>query len=253
MTNRILEHYKSWKKYSNKLLSEDVQEAEMNLKNSEAKLEAAQQQKQAAELSLKLAQQEVSVNKKLFDQQKQFDSTQSNVEIPSAMTSTTGTTGTSMEEADNMSVGGRADGAVGKQPVSVPEELTELELEEACGKHKGLEEGGRTCQLEIDYEEADEAEACNECSYCRTGKLLTEAKYKGRTVTLNKPSRGDVKKFKVFVRDSKTGNVKKVNFGDPNMTIKKNNPKRRKSFRARHRCENPGPKTKARYWSCRKW
>ena len=70
---------------------------------------------------------------------------------------------------------------------------------------------------------------------------------------LNKPMRGDVKKFKVYVKDPKTGNVKKVNFGDPNMRIKKSNPKRRKSFRARHNCDNPGPKTKARYWSCRKW
>ena len=83
--------------------------------------------------------------------------------------------------------------------------------------------------------------------------VLEEAEYRGRKVTLNKPTRGDVKKFKVFVKDPKTGNVKKVNFGDPNMRIKKSNPKRRKSFRARHNCDNPGPKTKARYWSCRKW
>ena len=82
---------------------------------------------------------------------------------------------------------------------------------------------------------------------------LEEAEYRGRKVKLNKPMRGDVKKFKVFVKDPKTGNVKKVNFGDPNMRIKKSNPKRRKSFRARHNCDNPGPKTKARYWSCRKW
>ena len=74
-----------------------------------------------------------------------------------------------------------------------------------------------------------------------------------RKVKLNKPMQGDVKKFKVYVKDPKTGNVKKVNFGDPNMRIKKSNPKRRKSFRARHNCDNPGPKTKARYWSCRKW
>ena len=83
--------------------------------------------------------------------------------------------------------------------------------------------------------------------------VVVEAEYQGRKVTLNKPMRGDVKKFKVFVKDPKTGNVKKVNFGDPNMRIKKSNPKRRKSFRARHNCDNPGPKTKARYWSCRKW
>ena len=82
---------------------------------------------------------------------------------------------------------------------------------------------------------------------------LEEAEYRGRKVKLNKPMRGDVKKFKVYVKDPKTGNIKKVNFGDPNMRIKKSNPKRRKSFRARHNCDNPGPKTKARYWSCRKW
>ena len=82
---------------------------------------------------------------------------------------------------------------------------------------------------------------------------LLEAEYRGRKVTLNKPTRGDVKKFKVYVKDPSTGNVKKVNFGDPNMRIKKSIPARRKSFRARHNCDNPGPKTKARYWSCRAW
>jgi len=83
--------------------------------------------------------------------------------------------------------------------------------------------------------------------------VLEEAEYQGRKVTLNKPTRGDVKKFKVYVKDPKTGNVKKVNFGDPNMRIRKSNPKARKSFRARHKCKTPGPKTKARYWSCKKW
>lgn len=82
---------------------------------------------------------------------------------------------------------------------------------------------------------------------------LDEAEYRGRKVPLGKPMQGDVKKFKVYVKDPKTGNVKKVNFGDPNMRIKKSNPARRKSFRARHNCANPGPRTKARYWSCRKW
>lgn len=83
--------------------------------------------------------------------------------------------------------------------------------------------------------------------------MLTEAEYHGRKVPLGKPMRGDVKKFKVFVRDPKTGNIKKVNFGDPNMRIKKNNPARRRSFRARHHCKTPGPRTMANYWSCRKW
>jgi hypothetical protein len=84
-------------------------------------------------------------------------------------------------------------------------------------------------------------------------ELVDEAEYQGRKVKLGKPMQGDVKKFKVYVKDPKTKNVKKVNFGDPNMRIKKSNPGRRKSFRARHNCDNPGPRTKARYWSCRKW
>ena len=83
--------------------------------------------------------------------------------------------------------------------------------------------------------------------------VIEEAEYQGRKVPLNKPMRGDVKKSKVYVKDPKTGNVKKVNFGDPNMKIRKSNPKARKSFRARHNCDNPGPKTKARYWSCKAW
>lgn len=81
---------------------------------------------------------------------------------------------------------------------------------------------------------------------------LTEAEYQGRKVSLGKPMQGDVKKFKVYVKNDK-GNVVKVNFGDPNMRIKKSNPERRKSFRARHKCSTPGPRWKARYWSCKKW
>ena len=84
------------------------------------------------------------------------------------------------------------------------------------------------------------------------GETLEEAEYQGRKVTLNKPMKGDVKKSKVYVKNAK-GNVVKVNFGDPNMRIKKNIPGRRKSFRARHNCDNPGPKWKARYWSCKAW
>jgi len=82
--------------------------------------------------------------------------------------------------------------------------------------------------------------------------FTSEAEYQGRKVSLGKPTRGDVKKFKVYVKNPK-GNVVKVNFGDPNMKIKKSNPARRRSFRARHNCSNPGPRHKARYWSCRKW
>ncbi len=82
--------------------------------------------------------------------------------------------------------------------------------------------------------------------------LQVEAEYKGRDVKLNKPMQGDVKKFKVYVKNDK-GNVVKVNFGQKGMRIRKSNPARKKSFRARMNCDTPGPKYKARYWSCRKW
>ena len=81
---------------------------------------------------------------------------------------------------------------------------------------------------------------------------LTEAEYQGRKVPLGKRMPGDVKKSKVYVRKP-NGKVVKVNFGDKKMKIKKSNPARRKSFRARHNCANPGPRWKARYWSCRAW
>ena len=91
---------------------------------------------------------------------------------------------------------------------------------------------------------------------------ITEAEYQGREVKLNKPIRGDVKKFKVYVKNEK-GNVVKVNFGhggtsakkagEETMRIKKDDPERRKAFRARHNCDSPGPRTGARYWSCKAW
>ena len=84
------------------------------------------------------------------------------------------------------------------------------------------------------------------------GEIEEESEYQGRKVTLNKPTKGDVKKSKVYVKNEK-GNVVKVEFGDPNMEIKVDSPDRRRSFRARHNCENPGPKWKARYWSCKAW
>lgn len=87
----------------------------------------------------------------------------------------------------------------------------------------------------------------------KKNNYLNEAEYQGRKVPLGKPMRGDVKKFKVFVKDPKTGNIKKVNFGDKKMRIKKTNPARRKSFRARHKCSTAKDRTSARYWSCRKW
>jgi hypothetical protein len=81
---------------------------------------------------------------------------------------------------------------------------------------------------------------------------IDEAKYQGKEVPLGKKLPGDVKKSKVYVRKP-DGKVVKVNFGDKKMRIKKSNPARRKSFRARHNCKNPGPRWKARYWSCRSW
>jgi hypothetical protein len=80
-----------------------------------------------------------------------------------------------------------------------------------------------------------------------------EAEYQGREVKLGKPMQGDVKKFKVYVKNPKTGKIIKVNFGQKGMKIRKSNPAARKSFRARMNCDNPGPRTKANYWSCRKW
>jgi hypothetical protein len=83
---------------------------------------------------------------------------------------------------------------------------------------------------------------------------VDEAEYQGRKVSLGKPflTPGGPKKRSVYVKNPK-GNIVKVNFGDPNMRIKKSNPARRKNFRARHNCANPGPRTSARYWSCRAW
>lgn len=84
------------------------------------------------------------------------------------------------------------------------------------------------------------------------GGSLEEAEYQGRKVQLGKPMKGDVKKSKVYVRKP-NGKVVKVNFGDKKLSIKKHIPGRRKNFRARHNCDNPGPRWKARYWSCRAW
>jgi len=85
-------------------------------------------------------------------------------------------------------------------------------------------------------------------------KYISEAEYQGRKVELDNPFRtpDGPKKFSVYVKNEK-GNVVKVNFGDPNMEIKRDDPARRKSFRARHNCDDPGPKWKARYWSCYQW
>ena len=103
-----------------------------------------------------------------------------------------------------------------------------------------LEEGDLVCEACL-FEMLQEAS-------CGCPNLMGEAVYQGKTVQLNKPTRGDVKKFKVYVnsgKKDKEGRVlaKKVNFGDKNMKIKKSNPKRRKSFRARHKCHTAKDKT----------
>ncbi|NDB84499.1 MAG: hypothetical protein EB127_17620, partial [Alphaproteobacteria bacterium] len=108
-------------------------------------------------------------------------------------------------------------------------------------RQAGREGAGKEemAKLRAKYDKLDEVE-------------MDEAKYHGKEVPLGKKLPGDVKKSKVYVRKP-NGKVVKVNFGDKKMRIKKSNPKRRKSFRARHNCKNPGPRWKARYWSCRSW
>ena len=82
--------------------------------------------------------------------------------------------------------------------------------------------------------------------------MLSEAEYQGREVKLGKPMKGDVKKYKVYVKND-AGNVVKVNFGDKGLSIKRDNPERRRSFRARHKCSQKKDRTSAGYWSCRMW
>lgn len=107
-----------------------------------------------------------------------------------------------------------------------------------------ISESGHKIWLDVPYEDDN---------------YLFEAEYQGRKVQLGKIMQGDIKKFKVYVKNDK-GKVVKVNFGfggksakGKRMVIKKNNPERRKSFRARHNCDNPGPRWKPRYWACKTW
>ena len=130
-------------------------------------------------------------------------------------------------------------------------------------QQKGMKDkGGKmvpNCVREITeiYYEVDGKGYGYTFEHINDGKL-NEAEYQGRKVKLGKPTQGDAKKFKVYVKNPK-GNVVKVNFGQGGkakggtMKIRKSNPKARANFRARHNCDNPGPRHKARYWSCRKW
>ena len=103
--------------------------------------------------------------------------------------------------------------------------------------------------------ELNEGEFCPQCLaeyITEHWNKLEEAEYQGREVPLGKPMAGDSKKFKVYVKNDK-GNVIKVNFGQKGVRIKKNIPARRKSFRARHKCDSAHDRTTPKYWSCRKW
>ena len=146
------------------------------------------------------------------------------------------------------------------------EEVNEVEVENDTEfnlslKHllkKHVAKGGEIDEIDM---------SINEVLTLEIDENITEAKFKGKTVTLNKPTRGDSKKFKVYVANGKNKDgsikVKKVNFGhggtsakkrgEKTLKIRKSNPKARAAFRARHRCDTPGPKTMARYWSCKKW
>ena len=130
-------------------------------------------------------------------------------------------------------------------------------------RYGGTSDGKDKCIKVEEYDVENRQDLVEFIEFIREYKpSIQEAEYRGRKVKLGKPMRGDVKKFKVYVKNPK-GNVVKVNFGhggtsakkagQKTMRIRKSNPKARKSFRARHKCDSPGPRHKARYWSCRKW
>jgi len=122
--------------------------------------------------------------------------------------------------------------------------------------YQGKEKSNANLNLaKENIDQLHEGEYCPQCLaeyIVAHANLIAEAEYQGRKVPLGKPMAGDVKKFKVYVKNKK-GNVVKVNFGQKGVKIKKNNPGRRKNFRARHRCDTAKDRTTARYWSCRKW
>jgi len=149
--------------------------------------------------------------------------------------------------------------------IPLPNALSEEQADEMANRvaehffNEGYEDFDIEISSDEEVDEVDEITLDGDDFYEEFGVMwfneddeIDEAEYQGRKVKLGKPMRGDVKKFKVYVKNPK-GNVVKVNFGDPDMKIKKSNPARRRSFRARHNCDNPGPRHKARYWSCRKW
>ena len=146
----------------------------------------------------------------------------------------------------------------------VNDKLTTIQKQWAMGEMKAIEKDLKKDDTGLEdldeYDVESEQDIKEFVQFMREYKQpLQEAEYQGRKVQLGKPMQGDIKKFKVYVKNPK-GKVVKVNFGfggssakGKRMNIKKNNPERRKAFRARHNCDSPGPRTKARYWSCRKW
>ena len=131
-------------------------------------------------------------------------------------------------------------------------EAVEMPTEKDLEKLSFGEKPGKGIEMS-DYDKKQKAPKASPTDLYAEGRLQ-EAEYRGRKVKLGKPfyTPGGPRKRAVYVRNDK-GNVVKVGFGEPGMKIKKNNPERRKSFRARHNCDNPGPRWKARYWSCKAW
>ena len=141
---------------------------------------------------------------------------------------------------------GMAAWKTGHRPGTTPQQWAFARVNSFITKGKGTW-GGADKDLARQVEMVESVSNINEW-----GEVEEEAEYQGRKVKLNNPMKGDIKKTKVYVRNDK-GNVVKVEFGDPNMEIQRDDPENRKNFRARHNCDNPGPKWKARYWSCKFW
>ena len=157
--------------------------------------------------------------------------------------------------------GGKASKGQGKKPIMVKTEARGtcwVGYKQVGMKKKGNRMVPNCVKEEVDIYYEENGKGYGYTFEFITDKNLQEAEYQGRKVKLGKPMRCDVKKFKVYVKNPK-GNVVKVNFGQGGgakggtMRIRKSNPAARRSFRARHNCDNPGPRHKARYWSCRKW
>ena len=178
------------------------------------------------------------------------------------------TISTAVSKAQPGGFAGQGDAVVVDKNVAPQIKTLYQKFKAATAKIKGVKEddiigAGDRISFEFDHNLAVETSILDikeNNILIQTDKLLDqmfdimEAEYQGKKVQLNKPIRGGTKKFYVYVRDPKTKNIKKVSFGDTTgLSIKRDDPKRRKSFRARHNCDNPGPKTKARYWSCRMW